>query len=98
MLVTTGAPELAAELKRVEIGVEAELNIVEMAVDGWKPTTVDELPDDAVIDAPPDSILVGTLNTSVDEDLPTGGSFGLFVGAESMLMVVLDSVCGDCDC
>lgn len=73
MLVTIDAPEPAAELKSVEIGVEAELKRVETGVGDCSPRNVDELPDDAVIDAPPDSILDGTLNTSVDDDRPTGG-------------------------
>lgn len=81
MLVTTDRPgpepePLTAELNRVDMGVEAELNNVDTGLDDWKPTIVEELPDDAVIDAPPTDrrlLLPGTLKTSVDDEPPTGG-------------------------
>jgi hypothetical protein len=100
ILVTIDAPEPAAELKRVEMGVDAELNNVETGLTDWNPALVDELPDEAVIEAPPDSILVGTLSASVDDDWPTGGWFGLIVGEDSIVIVkvILAVDCCNSDC
>lgn len=98
MLVTTDAPEPpTAELKRVEMGAEAESNKVETGLDDRKLAMVEKPPDEVVIEAPPtDCTLVETSKTSVVDDPPTGGGLGPFVGAESMLMDIIDAVCGAC--